>query len=251
MVDPQGGNPTEGHTMTTPQPSASQNGPEGLQPPPPPFPGAPTGPKRPTVTSKQVRLLTSKPFIGVAALVAGMVLGGVATSGDNKTQPIAMPTATVTVTVPSVGETLAPTGSEAATEEPAETPAPPSTPVKKEYKSLSSRTFKLLVKDPDSYIGKTYVVYGEITQFDAATGTDTFRADTGPKKLRISYGYVDYPQNSFLSGTDSQLKKLVEGDCFKAKVTVLGSYSYDTQAGGNTTVPLFQVDSVSVYGSTS
>jgi hypothetical protein len=62
---------------------------------------------------------------------------------------------------------------------------------------------------------------------------------------------VDYPQNSFLSGEESQLTKLVEGDCFTAKVTVLGSFSYDTQSGGNTTVPLFQVDSIKVYGSTS
>lgn len=238
--------------MTTPQPPTSENGPpEGPHPPLPPFPGAPSGPKLPTATGKRVRMLTSKPFIGVAALVAGMVLGGVATSGGNRTQPVAMPTSTVTVTAPSLGETPTPTGSVTTTEEPTDSLSPASTPVKKDYKSLSSRTFKLLVKDPDSYIGKTYLIYGEITQFDAATGTDTFRADTGPKKLRISYGYVDYPQNSFLTGTESQLKKVVEGDCFKAKVTVFGSYSYDTQAGGNTTVPLFQVDSVSVYGSTS
>lgn len=103
----------------------------------------------------------------------------------------------------------------------------------------------------DTHIGMTYVIYGEIIQFDAATGTDAFRADTGPKKLRISYGYVNYGQNAILSGASSMLAKLVEGDWFSAKVTVLGSYSYDTQMGGNTTVPLFQVDSIKIYGSTS
>ncbi len=132
---------------------------------------------------------------------------------------------------------------------PTPTPTPKATP-KPTYKALSSRQFKLLAKDPDAYIGRTYVIYGEITQFDAATGNDAFRANTGPKKLRISYGYVSYDQNTVLTGSTSKLKKLVEGDCFTAKVTVLGSYSYDTQVGGNTTVPSLYVDSISVYGST-
>ncbi|MFZ0530933.1 MAG: hypothetical protein WAL91_10385, partial [Propionicimonas sp.] len=172
----------------------------------------------------------------------------------------AAPTVTVTATETATEEATDEATTEATdtsvetTAEPAPEPTPtetePAAPAKKHYKTLSGRQFKLLVKDPDAYIGKTYVIYGEVTQFDAATGTDTFRADTGPKKLRISYGYVDYPQNSFLSGTESKLKKLVQGDCFKAKVTVLGSFSYDTQAGGNTTVPLFEVNAISVYGST-
>jgi len=122
-------------------------------------------------------------------------------------------------------------------------------PPKKVYKALSSRGFKQVAKDPDSYIGRTYIVYGEITQFDSATGVDTFRADLGYKKLRPSYGYVNYPQNAMLNGTESRLAKYVQGDLFTAKVTVLGSYSYDTQSGGNTTVPSFQVDSISRYGS--
>jgi hypothetical protein len=129
-------------------------------------------------------------------------------------------------------------------------PAATTAPANQVYKHLTSRAFKQLVKNPDSYVGKGYYIYGEITQFDAATGTDTFRANVGPKKLRKSYGYVNYPQNSMLSGTESRLEKYVQGDLFIAKVRVLGSYSYDTQAGGNTTVPSFQVDSISRYGST-
>ncbi|HEY5467559.1 MAG TPA: hypothetical protein VIK85_00455 [Coriobacteriia bacterium] len=119
----------------------------------------------------------------------------------------------------------------------------------KVYEHLSTRGFKLLAKDPDSYVGKKYYIYGQITQFDAATGTEMFLAAVGPKKLRKSYGYVFYPQPAFLNGTDSQLKKYVVGDLFTAKVTVLGSYSYDTQAGGRTTVPQFQIDSISRNGS--
>ncbi len=38
-----------------------------------------------------------------------------------------------------------------------------------------------VVKDPDSYASNRYIVYGEISQFDAATGTDTFLADVAHK----------------------------------------------------------------------
>lgn len=252
--------------MTTPQQPVPPSGPNPYGPtapiPVPPAAGQPrhtppNGPEtpvpQPAKPGKRGNVLTSKPVIGIAALVVGLALGAGA-GGSGQTSAVttaAAPTVTVTATVdaseePAEEPTAEPT--EEPTEEPSATAEP--APQKKSYATLSSRKFKLLTKDPDSYIGKTYVIYGEITQFDAATGTDTFRADTGPKKLRISYGYVDYDQNSFLQGVESKLKKLVEGDCFKAKVTVLGSFSYDTQAGGNTTVPLFQVDSISVYGST-
>lgn len=217
-----------------------------------PMPGVP-----PTPPNKRANPLTSKPVIGIVALLAGMALGsagghGGTPAGVSAAVRAATVTATAVQTITAQAEPAEPTEepTEEATEEPAaeETAAPE--PAKKSYASLSKRKFKLLAKDPDSYIGKTYLVYGNVTQFDSATGTDTFRADAGPKKLRISYGYVDYDQNSIFSGTESKLKKLVEGDCFTAKVTVLGSYSYDTQIGGNTTVPMFAVDSIKVYGST-
>ncbi len=217
--------------------------------------GHPTPPPQttPPTPTKRGNVLTSKPVIGIAALVVGIALGA-GTAGGGKQAPVtaaAAPTVTVTATA-TVDADDQPTDEPTTepSEEPTDTQTSASAPEKKSYVTLSSRKFKLLVKDPDAYTGKTYVIYGEITQFDSATGTDTFRADTGPKKLRISYGYVDYEQNSMLNGDETKLKKLVEGDCFKAKVTVLGSYSYDTQAGGNTTVPLFQVDSISVYDST-
>ena len=231
---------------STPQPPDEY---KPIQPTPEaPHPGTPS----PTTPR---RVLTSRPVIGVAALVIGLTIGGTAGAGSKPEVVGVAPTVTVTATETATYEASSEPSdepsaepSETASESPSASTAPQ--PSKKSYKELSSRNFKLLAKDPDAYIGDTYVIYGEITQFDAATGTDTFRADTGPKKLRISYGYVDYDQNSMLNGVEGTLKKLVEGDCFKAKVTVLGSFSYDTQNGGNTTVPLFQVDSISVYGST-
>lgn len=257
--------------MTSPQPPFG--GPAGYQPGTPPAGPLPTGrPTQPNAPAPQTpapqapapkrgNLLTSRPAIGAAALVVGLALGAGSAGGGGATSavPAASPAPTVTVTTTATATPSAPTTSESAEPEPEPSVEPepepepePTTakPAKKSYKTLSSRKFKQFAKNPDAYLGKTYVIYGEVTQFDAATGTDTFRADTGPKKLKISYGYVDYQQNTMLTGDESELKELVEGDCFRAKVTVLGSYSYDTQIGGNTTVPLLMVDSVSVYGST-
>jgi hypothetical protein len=52
-----------------------------------------------------------------------------------------------------------------------------------------------------------------------------------------------------MRGDESDLDDLVEGDVFKSSVTVLGHLSYDTQVGGNTTVPELQVGKIKVIGS--
>jgi hypothetical protein len=116
--------------------------------------------------------------------------------------------------------------------------------------AISVRDFAKLVKDPDAYAGRHFTVYGEVTQFDAATGTEAFLANSGANKKYPEYGFVDYTDNAFFDGDAEALADVVEGDLFKAKVKVVGSYSYDTQIGGNTTVPEFLITSVSVYGST-
>jgi len=232
--------------MSQPPPPAGPN-PAGNPPPP----ALPTNSQPAPSTVKRPNPLTSKPAIGIGSFVIGIALGaglgGGSGTADVTTQP---PTAMTSAATPTPSATSALT-TPATTTAASPTPAVATATAKPNYKTLSSRQFKLIAKDPDAHAGKTYVIYGEITQFDSATGTDAFRADTGPKKLRISYGFVNYPQNSILTGSEARLKKLVEGDCFRAKVTVVGSYSYDTQIGGNTTVPLFRVDAISVYGSTS
>jgi hypothetical protein len=92
-------------------------------------------------------------------------------------------------------------------------------------------------------------VHGEIRQFDSATGTDAFLADVAHKNT-TSYGFFE-GENTLLTGDESKLEDFVEGDVFKATVTVLGSMSYDTQIGGNTTVPLLQIDSIKRVGNNS
>jgi hypothetical protein len=125
----------------------------------------------------------------------------------------------------------------------------PARPIR--YQALTARKWQLIAKNPDAFTGRHIIVYGEITQFDAATGTTAFRADAGGVKLKVEFGFVNYPTNTLFEGTENQLRNFVENDLFRAKVTVLGSYSYDTQIGGNTTVPDLSIDSIRRIGSVS
>jgi hypothetical protein len=111
---------------------------------------------------------------------------------------------------------------------------------------LSERDLALLVKSPDSYSGKTMVVYAKITQFDAATGKCIFRADVAHKKMENSW---DYDENSVFRGGDGSsncpsLDGFVSDDEVRITATSLGSVSYETQIRGNTTVPAFKVETI-------
>ncbi|MDQ7910539.1 hypothetical protein RB614_39195 [Phytohabitans sp. ZYX-F-186] len=127
--------------------------------------------------------------------------------------------------------------------------APPPPKPAAPHKAITDRQWLLIAKDPEAHAGERIVVHGLVTQFDAATGTDTFRGNVGGKKRKPSYGYVDYETNTILTGETPQLAKVVEDDLFTAKVTVLGAFDYETQLGGGTTAPLLQIDSITVTGS--
>ena len=79
-----------------------------------------------------------------------------------------------------------------------------------------------------------------MTQFDAATGTCSFLAATSNSDLASSFS-----QNTSIDAVKSGSKcpivsNVVQGDHLQLWVVVEGAYSYDTQAGGNTTVPQFE-----------
>lgn len=114
----------------------------------------------------------------------------------------------------------------------------------------SARDLSLVAKNPDAYIGQTMVVYANITQFDAATGKCTFRANIGHTNMAQTY---DYEHNSIFTGGDGDtncpaLSDFVTDDEVRITATSLGSFSYDTQIGGNTTVPMFKVEAISLAG---
>jgi hypothetical protein len=150
---------------------------------------------------------------------------------------VAKPTPTVAPTpTPTIAPTPKPT--------PKPTPAPTPKPIT--YAILSDRSWAKVVKAPDNYIGTGYTLWGCISQFDAATGLDSFRAETSNKKRE--YWFSD-GVNAFFNGDASRLADFVQDDVVYMKVLSMGSISYDTQNGGNTTVPLFEIVSISRKGS--
>lgn len=115
------------------------------------------------------------------------------------------------------------------------------------YAPIDAREFALLAKTPDRYIGRKFVIYGVVTQFDAATGDDTFRANTASQPQDYQF---DYDVNSVIEGYDSAVAaNVVEDDYVTMFVSVDGSFSYDTQIGGSTTVPKFTANMIDVTGS--
>ena len=148
-----------------------------------------------------------------------------------------------TARITAIVECVAPVTPEASiAPEPSEAPVDVA-PVS--YKKLSSRDWAKLVKAPDNYTGKGYQLWACITQFDAATGADSFRGQASNKKQ--AYWYTD-GDNALFSGDEDQLADFVAGDIVSMNVVSAGSYSYDTQAGGNTTAPLFDVASIKRRG---
>lgn len=231
MTDPYQPQPTQPHNQ---QPTQIQ---------PAVHPGPPTPGK------KRNPLWWIAGGLGVLVLLCCGVgaIGAALDDGQPAAQGSAIPSTSPSVSVsPSTvaPTTAAPATPAAATSKPAPvktTPAPKPKPVV--YAKLTERQWKLIAKNPDNYIGKTYIVYGQVTQFDAATGTDAFRANVGGKNMTYSF---EYDTNTLLQGDADRLDNLVEDDEFQAKVTVLGSFSYDTQIGGETTAPLLRVDSIKV-----
>lgn len=153
-------------------------------------------------------------------------------------EPASTATASVASEAPS-----APSPTDSPSQEPvadpsAEADEPTDAPAEPTFKRVSARQWKQILKDPDSHFGEHYLIYGVITQFDAATGVDSFRADTGPRR---TLDWYDYDDNTFLIGDEEDLADFVEGDIFAAKVTGAGSLTYDTQIGGSTTVPQFTI----------
>jgi hypothetical protein len=115
------------------------------------------------------------------------------------------------------------------------------------YSTIGSRDYALIAKSPDAHAGEKFVLYGYITQFDSATGPDAFLADTDAEQHNEWY---EYDTNTLVVAEDpSILAPVVEDDIVKMYVEVVGSFSYDTQIGGNTTVPQVTVRMIEVVGS--
>ncbi|OQZ89347.1 hypothetical protein BST11_17965 [Mycobacterium alsense] len=111
------------------------------------------------------------------------------------------------------------------------------------YQAISPRDYALLVKDPESNKGRKIIVYGVVTQFDAATGNAEFRANTGAQP-------DDYLQNTMIDAQDpSILANVVQNDIVTMWCKVRGADTYKTTMGGELTVPRFWVYIIKDAGS--
>jgi uncharacterized membrane protein YcgQ (UPF0703/DUF1980 family) len=180
--------------------------------------------------------------VGIVGGSASVVALGVKISDNTGTTAAPQATVTVTKTATATEPTSEPT--ETKQQKAKNTTTPKAKPEPARAVRVSKRQWAKIVKKPQSYKGNRYIIYGQVTQFDSATGDDTFLADTAHRNT-MSYGFFD-GDNALLTGSTKQLDDLVEDDVFRASVTVLGKIDYDTQAGGNTTVPLLEINSLKV-----
>jgi hypothetical protein len=222
------------------RPPQSNLAPQGGVPLPQRFPG------RPQRRFGFLALL----LVGAISLIVGTGLGALANGRGATT---AVPAETVTTTATATKTVTEPTSKasptkaqESTAERTTAKPEPTKTAESPDAVRPTKREWAKVVKNPDAYSGQRYIIYGQVTQFDSATGTDTFRADTAHTDT-TDFAFLD-GANTILTGAKDDLSDLVQDDVFRASVTVIGSFDYDTQIGGNTTVPYLTINNLKVIG---
>ena len=114
------------------------------------------------------------------------------------------------------------------------------------YQETDSHKWALVAKDPSAHVGEKYVIYGRVFQFDSATGTSRFLANTGAQQEEYAFSY---DTTTMVSATDpAKLADVVEDDIVKMHVRVTGPYSYSTRIGNGNTVTAVQVNNIEVIG---
>jgi hypothetical protein len=179
-------------------------------------------------------------IIGSAFSALALLLAGCSGTSNQ----VASPQATVTVTA-----TATVTAEPVVTAEPepvVEVAGP--TPKKSAHEQLTSRQLAKIVKNPAAYAGDDAIVYAEVFQFDAAIGLDAFLGNVLARDANEG-NYWPSSQAAWFNRGQANLDDVVEGDVVKVWATVGESFSYDTQAGGNTTVPVFTVNHIDVLRS--
>lgn len=180
-------------------------------------------------------------ILGAIALLASIAMTiGVANLASNpRPRPAAVESAE-----PSAKPSGTPSSEPSApAEEPSDPPASSGAPDQASFVSMDERGWALIAKDPDANAGTNVILFGTITQFDSATGNCAMLISTSAIQKEMSY---DYDQNVMAVSGDWDTEcptfdPLVEGDHVQLWATVNQSFSYDTQIGGNTTVPMVEV----------
>lgn len=174
--------------------------------------------------------------LSIAAVMAALLVAGCGAG-----PPTSATTETVTVTAQQP-----PTTSTTHTSTVTTPPSPTQDPTDLDpatYQAISPRDFAVLAKDPDSARGSKIIIYGSVMQSDVATGSRYFRATVmgKPHADRV------YQINSMITANDpSVIRNVVEGDQVTMYVEVGGTFTYNTQLGAETTVPLFRANIIDV-----
>jgi hypothetical protein len=188
-------------------------------------------------------------LLGILSSALGGAGGGDPAPPAAAGKPTSSPTANSSTSITTTEATPS-SSAEAAPESKTTGAVPTATPRAQPYRAVTSREFKKIFKDPDAHKGERVIVWAEITQFDAATGDAHFLANAGHSKQRPTDGFVDFSDSAIFDGDAAMFSELVQNDLVEVRATVVGSFSYDTQIGGRTTVPQFKVSKIKQYGST-
>ena len=114
---------------------------------------------------------------------------------------------------------------------------------KSQYRQITERDWRLIVKNPDSHIDERVVLYGEVTQADRATGAKVIRVDTGGQPSG-SYAVNTVAEE----GLDGIFANVIQGDRVTVWARVLGTVTYTNRLDRELTVPKIEVFIIEVTG---
>ncbi|KXF84340.1 hypothetical protein D092_20675 [Rhodococcus ruber Chol-4] len=223
----------------------------------PKFSTPPPPPRRPQPTEKQAKnsklIMAGLAVLGVVGLVVAVAVGGANSDEDGSTTVAAPSTtsarATATSTTRSAAQIQASEQAAAAAASRAAAAAAAEAERKNPaaYEQLNTRDFALIARDSAAAQGRKIVLYGYVSQFDSATGTNQFRASVDSQPLGSWY---EYDHNVVIKASDRGLvANVVEDDLITMWVEVDEPLTYDTTLGGSTTVPSFRLNMIQVAGS--
>lgn len=189
-------------------------------------------------------------IIAVSAAVAGGDNGGKSTTANNQLSPSASQwleakqQQEIDASAAAEQSSIAAAAAAASASQEAAQQATEKDP--SQYQQITDRDWSLIAKNPDAHAGEKVVVYGKVTQSDAAMGDNEMRVDVGGEQQDEGY---EYDTNTVVeAGIPGIFGQVVEGDMVTMYARVDGSMSYDTQIGGSTTVPQLDVYVITVTG---
>lgn len=116
------------------------------------------------------------------------------------------------------------------------------------YESLTERDYALILKDPEASAGRKIVVYGEVIQFDTATGPSRFMASTSAVPIDLDDEYF-FGDRAVVDLADRQLgADVAQDDIVKMYVEVKGTFEYENLLGGEMVVPRLRANIVELVG---